>query len=126
MSGKLDEISRAIGSLETSIAELHRRMDIRERLQDVRHDENQKAIAEVAKINRIEIEANKQAVGEIREIVKPLCTAVEAMTPIVATYQISHWKKAGALGLAITLLSVLGWLAEAAIGKAVGYMLSRQ
>ena len=59
-------------------------------------------------------------------IVQPLSEAVKAMAPVVTAYQISRWKKAGALTLALTLLSVLGWLVEAAISNAVGYLLSHR
>jgi hypothetical protein len=48
MPGKLDEISRAIGSLETSVRELKRRIDENRELQGRRHADNSAALRELA------------------------------------------------------------------------------
>ncbi len=130
MPGKLDEISEAIGALRAGvrnvrddISAINGRMAAFEAEQDRRHGENQRAIHETAIENREAVEASKKAVQDIMNLIGPLSTAVNAMSPIVATYQISRWKKAGALSLALILLSALGWLAEAAIIKAIGWMM---
>ena len=48
MAGKLDEISRAIGALETSVRDLKRRMDENLKLQASRHADNATALRELA------------------------------------------------------------------------------
>jgi hypothetical protein len=48
MAGKLDEISRAIGSLETNVRELKRRMDESSKVQSRRHADNAAALRELA------------------------------------------------------------------------------
>jgi len=132
MPGKLDEISEAIGDLRASVRNLHdqltgvlMRMSDREAIQDRRHRENRQAIEEAARENRIAVEDAKQAVLDIMNVLAPLNKTVEAMSPIIAAYQIARWKKAGALGVAFALLSALGWLLEAAVIKLIGSVLSR-
>ncbi len=48
MAGKLDEISRAIGSLETNVRELRRRIDENRKLQTRRYAANAATLRELS------------------------------------------------------------------------------
>lgn len=54
---------------------------------------------------------NVSTLREIKETLKPLA--------------ISHWKRAGAIGLGLTLVGVIAWLLEQAIGVAAAWMFHR-
>ena len=128
---KLDEISRAIGSLESSVSGIKgdvdgitRRMDKREHIQDLRHQENQETIETHSRENRLAIEASKQAVQDVMDIVRPLSVAVATMTPIVEGLQVTRWKAVGALGMATALLYFLGWAVSAFAIKGVSWLVA--
>src|SRR5258708_5614551 len=106
MPGKLDEISRAIGSLETSVHELQRRMDENRELQARRHADNSAALRElVAKLDQH---------AEAVEMIRPTVAALELSRSKIATW--------ASLGFAVAVLA--GWVVEAAVKWTVGWVLS--
>jgi hypothetical protein len=106
MPGKLDEISRAIGSLETSVHELQRRMDENRELQTRRHADNSAALRGLAE--KLDLHA----------------AAVEMIRPTVAALELSRSKLAtwASIGFAVVVLA--GWIAEAVVKWAVAWILS--
>jgi prefoldin subunit 5 len=97
MAGKLDEISRAIGSLETAVRELKQRFAESQKLQARRHADNSAALRELAE----KLDQHAAAVAMIR--------------PTVAALELSRSKLAtvGSIGLAAVV--ILGWIVEAAV-----------
>lgn len=73
---------------------------------DRRHDENVRALRELG-----------AKMTELVDVVKPLATAITIMQPIVDSYQISRWKFTGALMLAGSILTLVGWVLSLAAGK---------
>ena len=106
MPGKLDEISRAIGSLETSVHELQRRMDENCELQTRRHADNTAALRELA----AKLDLHAEAV----EMIRPTVAALELSRSKLATW--------ASLGFAVAVLA--GWVVEAAVKWAVAWVLS--
>lgn len=106
MPGKLDQISHAIGSLETSVRELQRRMDDNREVQARRYADNAAALRELA----IKIDQHAASVAIIR--------------PTVAALELSRSKLAiwASIGFAVAVLA--GWIVEAAVKWAVGRALS--
>ena len=106
MASRLDEISRAIGSLETSVRELQRRMDENRELQSRRHEANAAALRDLAA--KLDLHA----------------TSVEAIRPTVAALELARSKLAmwASLGLAVAVLA--GWIIEGGVKWAVGRLLS--
>lgn len=106
MPGKLDEISRSIGSLETSVRELQRRMDENQELQGRRHADSAAALRELAK--KIDLHA----------------ASVELIRPTVAALELSRSKLAtwASIGFAVAILA--GWIVEAAVKWSVARILS--
>jgi hypothetical protein len=105
MPGKLDEISRAIGSIETSVRELQRRADEDREIRDRWHTENLAAIA--ALTQKLDQHA----------------TAVEAMRPVVAALELSRSKLAAWASIGFVSVMVLGWLVEATVKWAISWAL---
>jgi len=106
MAGKLDQISRAIGSLETSVRELKRRMDDSKKLEARRHADNAAALRELAQ----KLDQHAAAVAAIR--------------PAVAALEVARTKLATWASIGIAAVVVLGWMLEAAIKWAVAAVLS--
>jgi hypothetical protein len=106
MPGKLDEISRAIGALETSVHELQRRMDENCELQTRRHADNSAALRELA------------------EKLDHHVASVEMIRPTVAALELSRSKLAtwASIGFAVVVLA--GWIVEAAVKWTVGRVLA--
>jgi len=105
MPGKLDEISRAIGSLETSVRELQRRMDENREMQARRHADNSRALRDLA--------AKLDLHAESVELIRPTVAALEMSRSKLATW--------ASVGFAVALLA--GWMVEAAVKWAVGRIL---
>lgn len=61
VSGKLDEISEAIGRLRTAVDMISTSMMENRRVQDKRHSDNQEAFAEIR-------QSTQQAVSELRQV----------------------------------------------------------
>jgi len=106
MAGKLDEISRAIGSLESSVEELNRRLDESRELQACRHADSAAALRELAE--KLDRHANAVA------IIQPAIAALELSRSKLAT-----WASIGLAGVV-----VLGWIVEAGVKWAVAQLLA--
>lgn len=106
MAGKLDEISRAIGALETSVQELKRRMDENRELQARRHADNSAALHELAE----KLDQHAAAVAMIR--------------PMVAALELSRSKLATWASIELAAMVILGWVIEAGVKWAVAALLS--
>ncbi len=106
MPGKLDKISRAIGSLETSVRELKRRMDENRELQARRHADNSAALRELA------------------EKLDQHAAAVAMIQPTVAALELSRSKLATFASIGLAAVVILGWVVEAGIKWAVAVVLS--
>ena len=105
MPGKLDEISHAIGSLETYVRELQRRMDENRELQASRHADNSAALRELA----AKLDQHVAAM----EVIRPTVAALELSRSKLATW--------ASIGFAVAVLA--GWVVEAAVKWAVGWVL---
>jgi hypothetical protein len=106
MAGKLDEISRAIGALETSVRELKRRVDEGGRLQAQRHA------------------ANAAALRDLSQKLDQHAAAVASIRPTVAALELTRSKLATWASIGIAGVVVLGWMLEAGVKWAVTAMLS--
>jgi hypothetical protein len=106
MPGKLDEISRAIGSLETSVRDLKRRMDENRELQARRHADNSAALRELA------------------EKLDQHAAAVAMIQPTVAALELSRSKLVAFASIGLAAVVILGWVLEAAVKWAVATLLS--
>lgn len=106
MAGKLDEISRAIGALETSVDELKRRLDESRDLQTRRHADNTAALRALA--DKLDRHAN----------------AVAVIQPAVAALELSRSKLATWASIGLAGVVVLGWVVEAGVKWAVALLLS--
>ncbi len=113
MPGKLDEISRVIGSLEASVKLLSQLFDQHCQDDDRRHKENQ----DVAK-------ATIEEIAALREALQPLAASVAVMRPIVDSLQFSRMKLAAWASVGIFILGVVGWIVEALVKFAVNWTLS--
>ena len=106
MAGKLDEISRTIGAVETSVRELRRRAeedrDIRERW----------------------FEENRAAIAALTRKLDQHAAAVAAMRPTIAALEMSRSKLATWASIGITVVVVLGWVVEAVFKYALARMLA--
>ncbi len=120
-SGKLDEISRAIGAIETSVRELQRRADEDRTIGDRLHADNQRTIETSTKENREAVAASTKAVQEIKEIVLPLSKVVETMRPTVEAFAISRSKLAAWASVGFVFISFLGRVVEATVKWAVAW-----
>jgi predicted phage tail protein len=106
MAGKLDEISRAIGSLETSVDDLKRRMDENRDLQARRHADSSAALRELAE----KLDRHAAAVAMIR--------------PTVAALELSRSKLATWASIGLAAVVIVGWVVEAGVKWAVAALLS--
>jgi hypothetical protein len=106
MAGKLDEISRAIGSLETSVRELKRRLDENRKLQARRHADNAAALHELA------------------EKLDQHAAAVAMIQPTVAALELSRSKLATLASIGLAAVVILGWVLEAGVKWCLSWALS--
>jgi hypothetical protein len=106
MPGKLDEISRAIGSLETSVRELKRRMDENRTLQARRHADSSATLRELS--DKLDQHA----------------AAVATIQPTVAALELSRSKLATWASIGLGAVALLGWVVEAGIKWALSVVLS--
>jgi hypothetical protein len=97
MPGKLDEISRAIGSLETAVRELQRQLAENRDLQLRRHEDNSAVLRELSA--KIDLHA----------------ASVELIRPTVAALELSRSKLAvwASIGFAVAVMA--GWMVEAGV-----------
>lgn len=97
MPGKLDEISRVIGAIETSVRELRQRAEEDRELRDRWHTESRAAIAALAqKLDRH-------------------AEAVEMMRPAVAALELSRSKLAVWASIGFVSFVVFGWVVEGTV-----------
>lgn len=92
MTGKLDEISSAIGALQEGMKNIARSIDRDRDVGDRRHDENS------GRLDKIERKLD------------PLEKTVKALEPIVVQIQTSKMKLTGAIALGSTILIAIGWI----------------
>ena len=101
MAGKLDEISRAIGAIETSVRELRRRAEEDRETRDRWHAESRAAIAALTqKLDRH-------------------AATVEKMQPAVAALELSRSKLAAWASIGFAGVVVFGWVVEATVKWAI-------
>ena len=101
MPGKLDEISRVIGAIETSVREIRRRADEDREIRDRWHAENRAAIALLTqKLDRH-------------------AAAVEMLRPTVAALELSRSKLVAWASIGFAGVVVFGWIVEATVKFAV-------
>jgi hypothetical protein len=101
MPGKLDEISRAIGAIETSVRELQRRADEDRETRDLWYAESRGAITALAQ------KLDQHA------------AAMEKMQPAVAALELSRSKLAAWASIGFAGVVVFGWVVEATVKWAV-------
>jgi predicted RNase H-like nuclease (RuvC/YqgF family) len=106
MAGKLDEISRTIGAIETSVRDLRRRAEDDRKLHNRWHAENRAAIAALAQ--KLDHHAD----------------TVAALRPAVAALELSRSKLAAWASIGFAGVVVFGWIVEGAVKWAVGWILS--
>jgi hypothetical protein len=106
MPGKLDEISRAIGSLETGFQELKHRLDENRELQARRHADNSAALHELAE----KLDQHADAVARIR--------------PTIAALELSRSKLATLASVGLVAVMILGWIVEAGVKWTLSWALS--
>jgi hypothetical protein len=106
MPTRFDEISRAIGSIETSVRELQRRADEDREIRDRWHAENSAAIASLTR----KLDQHT--------------TAVDMMRPAIAALELSRSKLVVWATIGFASVAVFGWIVEAIVKWAVGRPLS--
>ncbi len=106
MPGKLDEISRAIGSLETSVRELQRQFAENRELALRRHEDSSAALRDLAA--KIDLHA----------------ASVEMIRPTVTALELSRSKLATLATIGFVVAIVAGWIVEALCKWAVERVLS--
>jgi len=97
MAGKLDEISRVIGAIETSVRDLRRRADEDRETRDRWYAESRAAI--VGLTQKLDQHA----------------AAVEMLRPAVAALELSRSKLAAWASIGFAGMVVFGWIVEAAV-----------
>lgn len=106
MASKLDEISRVIGAIETSVRLLQRRAEEDRDIRDRWFAESRAAIASLT-----------QKLDEH-------AAAVELMRPAVAALETSRSKLAAWASIGFAGVVIFGWIVEAAIKWALAWTLS--
>jgi hypothetical protein len=107
MAGKLDEISRTIGAIETSIGELRRRAEEDRETRDRWHTESRAAIA------------------ALTEKIDQHAVAVEVMRPAVAALELSRSKLAAWASIGFAAMVVFGWVVEATVKWTISWAWSQ-
>ena len=101
MPGKLDQISHAIGTIESAIRELQRRADEDREIRDQWFDESRAAIA------------------GLTQKLDQHAAAVEMLRPAVAALELSRSKLAAYASIGFAGMVVFGWIVEATVKWAV-------
>lgn len=97
MAGKLDEISRVIGAIETSVRDLRRRADEDRETRNRWHAESRAAIA------------------KLTQKLDQHAAAVEMLRPAVAALELSRSKLTAWASIGLAGVVVFGWIVEAAV-----------
>lgn len=106
MPGKLDQISRVIGSIETSVRDLRDRADEDRNIRERWHAESRAAIA--AMTRKLDQHA----------------AAVETMRPAIAALELSRSKLAAWASIGFAGVVVFGWIVEASVKFAIAWIWS--
>jgi hypothetical protein len=106
MAGKLDEISRIIGTIETSVRDLRQRADEDRDIRDRWHAESRAAIAALTQ------KLDKHA------------TAVEMLRPAVAALELSRSKLTTLASVGFAGVVIFGWIVQATLKWAVSQIWS--
>jgi len=106
MSGKLDEISEAIGRLRASVADIQRRIEESRQLQERRHADNSAVLRDLAQ------KLDEHAV------------AVETIRPTVAALALSRSRLATWASIGFAAVILLGWVVEAIVKRLLTVALS--
>lgn len=101
MAGKLDEISRAIGAIETSVQELQRRADEDREKRDRWYAESRAAIAALT----LKLDQHAAAMATLR--------------PAVTALEVSRSRFAALASIGLAGVVVLGWIIEATVKWAI-------
>lgn len=103
MPGKLDEISRVIGAIETSVRDLRRRAEEDREIHDRWHEESRAAIA------------------SLEQKLDQHTAAMEVIRPAVAALELSRSKLATWASIGFAGVVVFGWLVEATVKFAASW-----
>jgi hypothetical protein len=103
---RLDEISRAIGSIETSVRELQRRANEDREIRDRWHTENSAAIAALTR--KLDQHAG----------------VVDMMRPAIAALELSRSKLAAWATIGFASVVVFGWIVEVGVKWVVSWTLA--
>ena len=109
--GKLDEISVAIGGLQSDTANLGETFQQHCLDDDRRHAEN------ITTLRGIQDEMRK-----LNDVLRPIADKVAVMGPIVDGFQISRLKIAGGLSVVVFILMGLGWLVASIAGEVIKWI----
>jgi hypothetical protein len=124
-SGKLHEISVAIGDLSASfryqaaeLENMRRDGEANRRTQSRRHEQNQASIAAIA----AKVDEQTAIVAPLRETVAALSTKLDAQVAIVAMLRskIAAWTL-----VAFGLIVFIGWIFEAGVKWLVSWILTK-
>lgn len=117
MPGKLDEISRLLGSIETSIGELARRAREDRTQRDREHQENQQGIAGVK-------DALEQRSRKFDEFARKTDRRISALELLPSGgLQMSRGRLAVLASIGLGVVVMAGWIIQAGVGWAVQWML---
>ena len=113
MTGKLDDISFALGELKAQGVALLRTIEDNRRIADKRHCENTD-----------KLESIEGRVGECEGSLSKMNDVVALMKPVVDSLTVTRLKFTGALGLVLTLIGLFGWLLSLFAGKLISWVFS--
>ncbi|HZR62078.1 MAG TPA: hypothetical protein VFA80_14105 [Xanthobacteraceae bacterium] len=106
MAGKLDDISEAIGRLRASVADIHRRIDENQKMQERRYADQ------------------RVALGDLAQKLDKHAASIESIRPTVAALELARSKLVTWASIGFASVVLLGWIVEAAIKWAVTATLS--
>jgi hypothetical protein len=120
MTGELHEISRAIGSLQSSVINLEKAQERGNELFDQHcKDDEQRHQENIGEIRGVRVE-----IAALRQAIEPLAASVAVMRPIVDGYQATRLRIATLASIGLGIIVVLGWIVEAAVKWLVALILS--
>lgn len=112
MPGQLDEISAAIGEMRADIRSLAKRAEDDREAADDRHRDNTTALNNIS-----------TRVGSLETTVAPLAQTVAGMKPIVDSYQMTKWQRAGAIATVTGILAFVWWIISQFASKVIDVLL---
>ena len=115
MPGKLDEISLAIGQIQSDIKTLFRRADEDRAEQDERHRANQDAMGETR-------DATQKAIGELRQAIRGEVRA--AMAGATPSMPMTRTRLAVLASVGLVTLWVIGRVIEAGFSWVITHFLN--